>query len=154
MAFLLIAFLVASSQVQAPIIEYPSELAINQNALLPIAVLPVKFQILGVKFEEISSETMNTIFLLNLCENSGKWDNTRILDVNGKYSYGGLQFQLETFMRFGKKYEILPDWLTEKEVIKEELIYDRDLQIAIASKMLADGLWYHWKKCLKTISIK
>ena len=87
---------------------------------------------------------------LNQCENSGKWDRAKILDINNKYSYGGLQFQMETFLRYGKKYGILPKWMDEE--IGEQIIYEREIQMAIAEKMLNDGLWRHWFNCFKKIN--
>ena len=81
---------------------------------------------------------------LHQCESQGR-DYITILDTNNKYSYGGLMFQLGTFMSFGKKYNILPDELTDKEGLL--LIHRYSIQKAIAQAMLDDGLDYHWKNC-------
>ncbi len=68
-------------------------------------------------------------------------DHIKILDVNGHYSYGCLQFQEWTFKNYGKKYGILKntaDW--------ENQIYDCNLQKQIAKRMIEDDyiLWQSW----------
>lgn len=85
---------------------------------------------------------------LNQCENYGRWDDNRILDSNGKYSYGGLMFQMDTFLLYGKKYKILPQSMTAEWA--KTIIYDKDVQTSIANKMIQDGLgrqtWYNcWR---------
>lgn len=82
------------------------------------------------------------------CESEGRWD-IKILDVNNRYSYGGLQFQLSTFWKFGKAYKILSDDIELSEA--ENLIYDSDIQIKIAEKMFEDELQYHWMNCYNKI---
>lgn len=70
-------------------------------------------------------------------------EHIRILDVNGRYSYGCLQFQLDTFRRFGVKYGLVTDGDNES---LRALIYDCDLQKAIAKAMIQDNQanWRHW----------
>ncbi len=51
---------------------------------------------------------------LSQCESQQRSDIT-VLDTNNKFSYGLLQFQLATFMKFGKIYEVLPNEFTNKE---------------------------------------
>lgn len=68
-------------------------------------------------------------------------DHIKILDVNGKYSYGCLQFQEWTFKTFGAKYGLLKsgsNW--------QEEIYDCSLQKEIAKRMIRDdySLWQSW----------
>lgn len=81
---------------------------------------------------------------LHQCESGGK-DDITVLDSNNKYSYGGLQFQLATFMGMGKLYGILPLELTDKEGLL--LIHNFYIQKGIAKAMLDDGGDYHWKNC-------
>ena len=83
---------------------------------------------------------------LGVCESSNREDVV-IIDSNGYKSYGKYQFQLYTFMEFGKKYDFLPLDITEVQA--REAIMDNELQEKIAFNMLKDGLWKHWKNCLK-----
>lgn len=66
-----------------------------------------------------------------------------VLDVNGKYSYGCLQFQKETFKEFGVKYNIF----SKEEIANlHELIFDCKLQKQLARIIIEnekDG-WEHW----------
>jgi hypothetical protein len=73
-------------------------------------------------------------------ESQGR-DRIKILDVNGKYSYGCLQFQEGTFRNFGQKYG-----LVAAGVNLESVIYDCNLQKAIAKNMIQDDyfLWQSW----------
>lgn len=81
---------------------------------------------------------------LRYCESQNR-DHITVMDTNNKYSYGGLQFQLETFMGFGKQYGILPKELTNEEGLL--LIHNPYIQRGIALEMLNDNLSYHWKNC-------
>ena len=81
------------------------------------------------------------------CESGGRVD-VAVLDTNNKYSYGILQFQLDTFYSFGKKYGILDKNLTKKEALN--LIMKPSLQIKIARKMIENGEGGHWT-CYKKI---
>jgi hypothetical protein len=91
---------------------------------------------------------------LNCCENRCKWDENKILDRNDKYSYGGLMFQMATFLQYGKKYNVLPEWVDESNF--ETYIYDRDIQTLIADKMIADGLgdgYAGWYNCFRIYNL-
>lgn len=73
-------------------------------------------------------------------ESEGK-SNLKILDLNGLYSYGCLQFQMGTFVGYGLKYKLLsPDDDFGK------LIYDCDLQKSIAKRIILEnpGNWRKW----------
>ena len=101
-------------------------------------------------------ETLGTLVekieRLNGCENYGNWDKNRIVDTNGEYSYGGLMFQMPTFLHFGKLYRILPKDFTEKDALKDDLIYDRDIQTALALKMIEHKISHiHWEWCWQWI---
>ena len=81
---------------------------------------------------------------LGKCESRDR-PSIKILDTNNKYSYGLLQFQLETFYSFGKKYGFFPEEFTREEA--RLMINIPSLQKAIAKEMLDDGLDWHWKNC-------
>lgn len=87
---------------------------------------------------------------LHLCENRNNVE--KILDTNGKYSYGEVMFQLDTFHDFGKKYMIIPDEFTKEESLL--LISNPHVQRSIAKEMLDDGLWRHWYTCAIKVTKK
>jgi hypothetical protein len=68
-------------------------------------------------------------------------EHIKIMDVNGRYSYGCLQFQAQTFRNFGAKYG-----LVSLNANIEATIYDCTLQKAIAKHMIKDDyiLWQSW----------
>lgn len=68
-------------------------------------------------------------------------DNVKILDVNGRFSYGCLQFQEWTFRTFGEKYG-----LVKAGVSLEPLIYNCALQKQIAKRMIQNDykMWQSW----------
>lgn len=70
-------------------------------------------------------------------------DRIKILDVNGRYSYGCLQFQMDTFWRYGTKYNILTN---ADEDNLGTLIYNCDIQKTIAKAMIDENRsnWRHW----------
>ncbi len=88
---------------------------------------------------------------LATCE-SGNSPDKVILDTNGLKSYGLLQFQLKTFMSYGVKYGILPSNITADQA--RDLIMSPELQKELAREMLKNNLGYHWKNCMKQISLK
>lgn len=82
---------------------------------------------------------------LILLESEGK-RGIKILDHNGEYSFGCLQFQKETFEEFGLKYNlIIPD------AKLDDLLYNCDLQKEMAKKMIEDNYnnWRHWYTSVK-----
>lgn len=75
---------------------------------------------------------------LHRCENI---DNVpKILDTNGKYSYGAFMFQMSTWLEYGEDFGAT-----------RENIEDADLQREVAKDMLEKGLWKHWYICGKKI---
>lgn len=64
------------------------------------------------------------------------------LDVNGHYSYGCLQFQMPTFIAYGRKYGVI----TGEESNLDTLVMNCNIQKAIAKKMILDDAanWRHW----------
>jgi|GEM_PF-2889747 len=74
---------------------------------------------------------------------SGNRARIKVLDVNGRYSYGCLQFQMATFKSYSARYGLVDpstvaDW--------EELLYDCSLQKRIAKRMIQEksSNWRHW----------
>lgn len=65
------------------------------------------------------------------------------LDSNNRYSYGCLQFQMETFSSYIKRYGLLPN---AEEGEYANWIYDCDFQRDLAKRMLAEDRnnWQHW----------
>lgn len=76
-------------------------------------------------------------------ESQGRTD-IKILDVNDRYSYGCLQFQMPTFVAYGHKYGILSG--NESNSNLESLIMDCSIQRAIARHMILDDTsnWRNW----------
>ena len=73
------------------------------------------------------------------CESGGN-EKIKVLDTNGYYSHGLVQFQMKTWLSFGKKFGT-----TKKN------IYDGELQKKVVRAMLDDGGWKHWYQCSKII---
>lgn len=61
-------------------------------------------------------------------------------------SVGLLQFKDETFWRYNQIYKVVPD-LEKHEVAN--VIFDGDIQRALAKEILKDGGWKNWYNCLK-----
>ncbi len=75
-------------------------------------------------------------------ESEGK-SHIKILDHNDRYSYGCLQFQMETFESYIKRYDLLPH-AEDSEL--ENMIYDCDFQKLLTRKMIEEDPenWRHW----------
>lgn len=67
-------------------------------------------------------------------------DHAKILDTNGKFSYGCLQFQMQTFKSFSSLYGMEGD------------IYDCQFQHSLARRMLADKYSY-WKQWYNSVLV-
>ncbi len=82
---------------------------------------------------------------LIILESNGK-ENIKILDNNGKNSFGCLQFQKQTFKEFGLKYGLVS---SADEI--NDLIYDCELQKELAKRMLEENYdnWRHWYTSVK-----
>ena len=72
---------------------------------------------------------------LSNCESNGS-TTVRVLDTNGRYSYGLFQFQLGTWLAYGKDFGAT-----------KENIYSPDLQWEVAKSMLDAGGWKNWWNC-------
>jgi hypothetical protein len=82
---------------------------------------------------------------LALCESSGR-ENIKILDTNGWYSHGCLQFQVPTFKQYCERYGIFPEAEYEDYI---NLIGDCQIQKDLAYDMIKEDPknWGHWKVC-------
>lgn len=69
--------------------------------------------------------------------------NIKVLDVNGRYSYGCLQFQMATFKAYTARYNLVD---ASKVTNWEALIYDCGLQKKTAKHMIKERTanWRHW----------
>ncbi len=84
-------------------------------------------------------------------ESEGK-THIKILDVNGYYSYGCLQFQKWTFIHYGLQYNVL----TEDDLPNVgKLIYDCNLQKQLAKLMITDHYrnWRQWYNSTKKLGL-
>lgn len=72
----------------------------------------------------------------------------KVLDVNGKYSYGCLQFQEGTFRSYAIKHGLI-----SRDTPTESVIYDCDLQKKLAKLMLAENP-YNWQAWYTTVKKK
>ena len=81
-------------------------------------------------------------------ESNGR-DDIKILDVNNRYSYGCLQFQMRTFLEMGNRYNLLSD---KAQADPENAIYSCSLQKRIARAMIQDNArnWRYWYTSVKT----
>jgi hypothetical protein len=86
---------------------------------------------------------------LAFCESSGR-ENIKILDTNGWYSHGCLQFQFPTFKQYCKRYGILPG-ATDEELLAK--IGDCSIQKDLAYRIISESPdnWAHWAVCSKKI---
>jgi len=86
---------------------------------------------------------------LAFCESSGRED-IKILDTNGWYSHGCLQFQYPTFKQYCKRYGILPG-AEDEELLN--VIGDCAVQKELAYHMISESPdnWAHWATCSKSI---
>ncbi len=73
-------------------------------------------------------------------------NNAKVLDSNGLYSFGCLQFQMGTFRGFGFKYGLISG---DDDLYS--VIYDCSLQKQIAKKMIQENPfnWRHWYTSVK-----
>ena len=112
---------------------------------ITFAELPLKEQV-----AILAEDTDARISQLAWCES--RWnERVKVWDVNS-YSYGWLQFKMNTWLNEGKKYKILPPEFTKEEA--QLLIFNRHLQIAIAKEMLKQpGGWRAWFNCSKMIKL-
>lgn len=89
------------------------------------------------------------IWLAKLAYQESKGKNRiKVMDVNGMYSYGCLQFQEGTFRTYALKYRLMsPSTPTESK------IYDCDLQKKIAKLMLAED-YSNWRAWYTSVTMK
>ena len=76
---------------------------------------------------------------LAMCESHGN-DSAAIVDTNGYWSRGRFQFQLATWLHYGKAYGAT-----------RANIFDGELQEKVVREMLDAGGWRHWYNCGKRL---
>lgn len=110
-----------------------------------------KLKNLQIQLEELKLKARQEDFLnwLINCESRGniKAINTNDRKITGYPSFGILQFQPKTLLTYGKKYELLPEEFSLKETML--IIWNPNLQKEIATKMIEDEEFKHWKTCYK-----
>lgn len=81
-------------------------------------------------------------------EAPGVSNDFKIIDSNGKYSYGCLQFQYETFRAYVRAYHLL-DYAEDAELYN--FIGDCDFQHNLAELMIQEDPrnWTHWYTSVK-----
>ena len=86
------------------------------------------------------------------CESGGNESAVNNEDalITGSPSVGVLQFQESTFVHYAKLYNLFPN-AEENEL--ENLWPGKDAQIKVATAMLEDGLYGHWRNCSIAIGI-
>ncbi len=84
----------------------------------------------------------NWLNKLAIKESEGK-NHLKMLDHNNQYSYGCLQFQMQTFKSYIRKYGLLQD---AEDAELENMIYDCDFQKILARTMIQDDYtnWRNW----------
>lgn len=94
----------------------------------------------------IDEDLKKKIEILANCESSNR-SFIKVLDTNNHYSYGSLQFQMQTWLSYGKLYDLKTT---------EENIYDGDLQKELAYRMINDkkSNWNHWLNCATKHGLK
>lgn len=109
------------------------------NAIATVKEYGPNHETTEVVSAEVPDELDIWIDRLAFMESSGKEDII-ILDVNGRYSFGCLQFQERTWLSF--------QWLQDElgEEISMDTIMDCPLQKRLVKRILVanPGLWTHW----------
>lgn len=108
-------------------------------SILLTAPSPVLSPLIPIAHAEENKQTL-WIEKLIACESMGS-TTIRVLDTNGKYSYGLFQFQLSTWLSYGKEFGAT-----------KENIYNGELQRRVAKSMLDAGGWRHWYHCSRRVS--
>lgn len=90
-----------------------------------------------------SDSTLSEWLELLAQKESGNTAHIRVLDVNNKYSYGCLQFQMGTWIGMGKTYGV---------ATTPDNIYDCQLQKNLAYLMISESYenWRHWGYTVRT----
>ena len=91
--------------------------------------------------ELVATTTPQDLWIEKLidCESGGN-EKVKVWDTNNQWSFGLLQFQMKTWLAYGKKFGAT-----------KENIYDPDLQQKVAKYMLDKDLWKHWFTCGKLV---
>jgi len=99
----------------------------------------------------VEPATAMDIWLAKLIhQESGNRPYLKVLDVNGMYSYGCLQFQAGTFRSYALKYGLIAYGTPI-----ESKIYDCELQKKIAKRMITEDYsnWKAWYNSVRKASV-
>jgi len=103
-----------------------------------------------IKYDVIVKDPLSKwIDKLSIVESGGR-PGIKILDSNNKYSYGCMQFQMDTFRSYVRKYDLLPE---AEDLELENWIYDCEFQKYLAHRMISEDPRNinHWKNSLPKI---
>ena len=102
--------------------------------------------------KEITMEEKYLDKLIN-CESQGNETAVNLEDakINKLPSFGILQFSPYTLLNAAKRYGLVPQSFTLKEILA--MRFNSSFQKEVARKLLADGGWAHWRTCSKRIGL-
>ena len=153
MLFLLVLLVNGDNKVLiTPQIEYSSVFLVAPNQPIPSKVIVYSFTDEWKYYlDNIEDKLIKTsLTKLANCE-SGNIPSQKVLDVNDKYSYGLLQFQVETAWREGIYYGLLDDTTPLTEEAMKKYLFDPLWQIKLGEKMISDNKHRHWLNCFNKI---
>ena len=114
-----------------------------------LASLVLVLSSLQTQLEILAKESPNTEIKNSImqCESGGnpKAFGAGDIKLTGYASHGLFQFQPQTFLKFGIKYNVFPEGTTLKEAMK--FIKNPVYNGAVAHGMMDDGLYSHWLNC-------
>jgi hypothetical protein len=122
----------------------------NPNAITEARFNSEKTAITAEAPKSTVADLKKWIQKLEWAESQGHED-VKVLDNNGQYSYGCLQFQEPTFRSYGAAYGLVDRDLENVE----DAIYDCQLQEKITLRMLLDDYdnWKHWKVTVRRVGM-
>jgi len=100
--------------------------------VLIVFAFALSFPVLALSWDQDAKDVW--INDLAFCES--QYRDVTVLDTNDKYSYGVLQFQMGTWLAYGKAFGATAD-----------NIHESMIQHAVARSMLDAGLESQWKTC-------
>jgi hypothetical protein len=79
---------------------------------------------------------------------SGNRQHIKVMDTNGKYSYGCLQFQEQTIRSYVQRYDLGGNWEKTEYL---NIAYDCQASKEVARKMIEEDYanWKHWYNTVK-----
>jgi len=117
-------------------------------------VTSVKFETLGVKFEEIDPE--GYINALAVCESGNNQSAINPVDKDGTSSNGLFQFKRTTWKNYITKYNLF-SWQAFEEEDFENALWDGYAQRIVVEKMFKDpevNLWWEFPDCSQQLNLQ